>query len=105
MRDAEFILAVKADMPLDDLRKQFTQQCKVASVEKIRDLISLQLPGIPLAALPVAPRQLPYHAGYVYFRLDDQSQAWQMLDNASGFAFHVAGSFPGLEMQFWAIRS
>ena len=84
---------------------QFTQQCKVASVEKIRDLISLQLPGIPLSALPVAPRQLPYHAGFVYFRLDDQSQAWQMLDNASGFAFHVAGSFPGLEMQFWAIRS
>ncbi len=105
IKDAEFILAVKADMPLDDLRKQFTQQCKVASVEKIRDLISLQLPGIPLSALPVAPRQLPYHAGFVYFRLDDQSQAWQMLDNASGFAFHVAGSFPGLEMQFWAIRS
>jgi type VI secretion system protein ImpJ len=105
IRDAEFILAVKADMPLDDLRKQFTQQCKVASVEKIRDLISLQLPGIPLSALPVAPRQLPYHAGFVYFRLDDQSQAWQMLDNASGFAFHVAGSFPGMEMQFWAIRN
>ncbi|WP_372964207.1 type VI secretion system baseplate subunit TssK [Marinobacter sp.] len=105
INDAEFILAVKSDMPLDDLRKQFTQQCKVASVEKIRDLISLQLPGIPLSALPVAPRQLPYHAGFVYFRLDDQSQAWQMLDNASGFAFHVAGSYPGLEMQFWAIRS
>ena len=32
MNDAEFILAVKADMPLDDLRKQFVQQCKVASV-------------------------------------------------------------------------
>ncbi|WP_336365602.1 type VI secretion system baseplate subunit TssK [Marinobacter sp. C2H3] len=105
IRDAEFILAIKADMPLDDLRKQFVQQCKVASVEKIRDLISLQLPGIPLTGLPVAPRQLPYHAGFVYFRLDDHSQAWQMLDNASGFAFHVAGSFPGLEMQFWAIRS
>ncbi len=102
---AEFILAVKADMPLDDLRKQFTQQCKVASVEKIRDLISLQLPGVPLIPLPVAPRQLPYHAGFVYFRLDDQSQAWQMLDGAGGFAFHVAGSFPGLELQFWAIRS
>lgn len=103
--NAEFILAVKADMPLDDLRKQFTQQCKVASVEKIRDLISLQLPGVPLSPLPVAPRQLPYHAGFIYFRLDDQSQAWQMLDNASGFAFHVAGDFPGMEMQFWAIRS
>jgi type VI secretion system protein ImpJ len=101
---AEFILAVKADMPQDDLRSRFVQQCKVASVEKIGDLISLQLPGIPLVVLPVAPRQLPYHAGYVYFQLDDSSQAWQMLENASGFAFHVAGDFPALEMQFWAIR-
>ncbi|SHF36902.1 type VI secretion system protein ImpJ [Modicisalibacter ilicicola DSM 19980] len=103
--DADFILAVHADMPPDTLRKQFVQQTKVASVERIRDLISLQLPGIPLIQLPVAPRQLPYHAGYTYFQLDRQSQAWSMLEGASGFAFHVAGEFPGLEMQFWAIRS
>ncbi|OEY65825.1 type VI secretion system baseplate subunit TssK [Marinobacter sp. X15-166B] len=102
---AEFVLAVKAEVPPDTLRQQFVQRCKVASVEKIRDLISLQLPGVPLIPLPVAPRQLPYHAGFSYFRLDEQSQAWQMLENGSGFAFHVAGDFPGLEMQFWAIRS
>ncbi|MCM2973206.1 type VI secretion system baseplate subunit TssK [Larsenimonas suaedae] len=102
---AEFILAVRAEMPLERLRKQFVQQTKIASVERIRDLISLQLPGVPLTPLPVAPRQLPYHAGYTYFQLDRQSQAWDMLRNASGFAFHVAGEFPGLELQFWAIRS
>lgn len=102
---AEFILAVKARMPLDELRRLFIQQTKVASVEKIRDLISLQLPGVPLTPLPVAPRQLPYHAGYTYYQLDKSSQAWQMLTNASGFAFHVAGDFPDIELQFWAIRS
>lgn len=103
--NADFILAVRADMPHERLRKLFLQQIKVASVERIRDLISLQLPGIPLEPLPVAPRELPYHAGYSYFQLDRQSQAWSMLGGASGFAFHVAGEFPGLEMQFWAIRS
>lgn len=103
--DADFILAVRADMPLETLRKRFVQQTKIASVERIRDLISLQLPGVPVAQLPVAPRQLPYHAGYSYFQLDRRSEAWSMLEGASGFAFHVAGEFPGLEMQFWAIRS
>ncbi|MFM2484447.1 type VI secretion system baseplate subunit TssK [Celerinatantimonas yamalensis] len=103
--DAEFIVAVKARMPLDELRRLFIQQTKVASVEKIRDLIALQLPGVPLTPLPVAPRQLPYHAGYTYYQLDKTSQAWQMLNNASGFAFHVAGDFSELELQFWAIRS
>ncbi|CAH0537441.1 hypothetical protein VMF7928_01111 [Vibrio marisflavi CECT 7928] len=105
LQDGEFILAVRARIPLDELRKLFVQQTKIASVEKIRDLISLQLPGIPLTALPVAPRQLPYHAGYIYFQLDKSSQAWQMVANASGFAFHIAGDFPDLDLQFWAIRS
>lgn len=101
---ADFVLAAKASMPHEDLRKLLVQQTKVASVEKIRELISLQLPGIPLSPLPVAPRQLPYHADFIYFRLDKSSRAWSLLGNASGFAFHIAGEFPGLELQFWAIR-
>ncbi|OLQ84317.1 type VI secretion system-associated protein [Vibrio ponticus] len=105
MNDAEFIIAVKARMPLNDLRRLFTQQTKVSSVEKIRELISLQLSGIPLVALPVAPRQLPYHAGYTYYQLDKTSPAWATLNHSSGFAFHVAGEFEDLDLQFWAIRS
>lgn len=103
--NAEFIVAVKARMPLDELRRLFTQQTKVSSVEKIRELISLQLPGIPLIALPVAPRQLPYHAGYTYYQLDKTSSAWSKLNYSSGFAFHVAAAFDELDLQFWAIRS
>lgn len=105
IRDAEFILAVRAHMPMEELRKLFIQQTKVGSVEKIRELISLQLPGISLSPLPVAPRQLPYHAGYIYFQLDKSSLAWNMISNASGFAFHIAGDFNELDLQFWAIRS
>ncbi|CCN45811.1 conserved hypothetical protein [Vibrio nigripulchritudo MADA3029] len=105
LESADFILAVRARMPLEDLRRLFVQQTKVASVEKIRELISLQLPGIPVNPLPVAPRQLPYHAGYTYYQLDKTSEAWRMLQNASGFAFHVAGEFDELDLQFWAIRS
>ncbi|WP_417882998.1 type VI secretion system baseplate subunit TssK [Vibrio rumoiensis] len=105
VQDAEFIIAVKAKMPLDELRRLFVQQTKVSSVEKIRELISLQLPGVPLNALPVAPRQLPYHAGYTYYQLDKTSPAWGSLQHSTGFAFHVAGAFEDLDLQFWAIRS
>ncbi|MDC5703675.1 type VI secretion system baseplate subunit TssK [Vibrio europaeus] len=105
METADFIIAVKARMPMDELRRQFTQQTKVSSVEKIRELISLQLPGIPLVVLPVAPRQLPYHAGYTYYQLDKSSSEWEMLTHSSGFAFHVAAAFEELDLQFWAIRS
>lgn len=55
--------------------------------------------------LPVAPRHLPFHAGFSYFELDRHDPAWQSLHSASGFGLHIAGDFPELELQLWAIRS
>jgi len=105
LESAEFILAVKAQIPTEKLLSEFPQQAKVSSLEKIGQLISLQLPGIPLKALPVAPRQLPYHAGFSYFRLDRNSPIYdKIMPNSGGFGFHIAASLPELELQFWAIR-
>lgn len=105
MTDAEFIISVKARMPLDELQRLFTQQVKVSSAEKIKELVSLQLPGVSLIYLPVAPRQLPYHAGYIYYQLDKSCSAWKSVSHSSGFAFHIAAVFDDLDMQFWAIRN
>lgn len=102
--NASFILVVRADVPGETLRGNFPQQAKVGSVEHIRDLVNLQLPGIGLLPMPVAPRQLPYHAGSTYFELDRGSAHWKQLPNSGGFAFHIAGQFPGLNLAFWAIR-
>ena len=104
LRSSSFVLAVNAHMPPELLRGSFPAQVKIGSVEKIRDLVNLQLPGIGLRALPVAPRQLPFYAGYTYFELDSGSEYFQHLHQSAGFAMHVAGDFPGLQMQFWAIR-
>ncbi|UKV13873.1 type VI secretion system baseplate subunit TssK [Thalassospiraceae bacterium SW-3-3] len=104
IRTAEFVLAVKANVPQERLHREFVAQSKVGSIEKIRELVGKQLPGIPLRLMPVAPRQLPYHAGYSYFALERSSPRWQHLENSDGFAFHIAGEFPELELQFWAIK-
>jgi len=102
---ASHILAVGADMPTEDLRHLFPSQIKIGTVEKIRDLVNLQLPGIILRALPIAPRQIPYHAGLVYFELDRGNELWPELQKSGGFAMHLSGDFPGVKMQFWAIRN
>jgi type VI secretion system protein ImpJ len=78
---------------------------KIGPVERIRDLVNLQLPGIALQAMPVAPRQIPYHAGFNYFALEQVGDLWKQLEKSGALAMHIAGEFPGLEMQFWAIRS
>jgi type VI secretion system protein ImpJ len=104
LKSATFVLAVNAQMPAETVRNSFMQQVKIGPVEKIRDLVNLQLPGIALRALPVAPRQLPFHAGFTYFELDRSNELWKLLPTSAGFAMHVAGEFPGLQLALWAIR-
>jgi type VI secretion system protein ImpJ len=102
--NATFVLAVRAQVSTETLLAGFAAQVKIGAIEKIRDLVNLQLPGIRLRALPVVPRQLPFHAGFTYFELDDSHEGWQALQASAGMALHVAGEFPGLTMECWAIR-
>jgi type VI secretion system protein ImpJ len=104
VRTATFVLAVNAQLPPDQLKPRFMAQSKLGPVERIRDLVNLQLPGIGLRNLPVAPRQLPFHAGFFYFELERSGDLWKQFERVGNLAIHVAGDFPGLEMQLWAIR-
>ncbi|HSI58740.1 MAG TPA: type VI secretion system baseplate subunit TssK [Ideonella sp.] len=104
-RTAQFVLAVVAQMPGEALRARFPTQVKIGTVERIRDLVNLQLPGVTLRPLPVAPRQIPYHAGFHYFELETRNnEMWKQLETSGGMALHIAGDFPGLELEFWAVR-
>lgn len=103
VRHAGFVLAVNAQMPGDTLRVRFPTQAKLGPVDRIRDLVNLQLPGIGLRALPVAPREIPYHAGFCYFELDRNCALWKQLEQTGNLAMHIAGEFPQLELEFWAI--
>ncbi len=105
LETSNFILAVRSTTEIDQLREMFSQQAKVGSIEQITELINLQLPGIPLISLPVAPRNLPYHAGFAYFQLDRENAAWDtMMKETAGFGFHITGSLPELEFELWAVR-
>lgn len=102
--EASFCLVVRANMSAEEIRRIFPTQVKIGPVEKIRDLVNLALPGILITPLPVAPRQLPFRSGAVYFELDRGSEFWKQLHNSGGFAIHVSGEFPAIDMEFWAIR-
>lgn len=105
LRSGALVLAVHAQLPVEQLRQRFPAQSKLGPVDRIRDLVNLQLPGVALRALPVAPRQLPFHAGYHYFELDRGGELWKQLERSGSLALHVAGEFPGLELELWAIRT
>lgn len=101
---ASYVLSVRADVPDEAIRTRLPAQMKIGPVERIRQLVNAAMPGIQLKALPVAPRQIPYRSGYTYFELDKQNPLWRELANSGGFALHIAGDFPGIELEFWAVR-
>jgi type VI secretion system protein ImpJ len=103
--NAIFVLAVRAEVAPEDLRRRFPAQCKIGSVEKIGDLVNLSLPGIGLQPMPVAPRQLHNIAGSQYFELARGTELWRSLKTSGAIALHIGGEFPGLMMECWAIRS
>lgn len=103
-RTANFVLAVNAQMPAEQLRTRFPSQSKLGPAERLRDLVNLQLPGVTLRSLPTAPRQLPFHAGFHYFELDRGGELWKQLERSGSLALHVGGDFPALELELWAIR-
>ena len=101
---AVFILAARADVAVEDLRRRFPAQCKIGSVEKIGDLVNLQLPGIALQPMAVAPRQLHHVTGAQYFEMERGTEMWRSLKTSGAIAIHLAGEFPGLVMECWAVR-
>lgn len=104
LRTAGFVLAVRTQLPAEQARQRFPAQTKLGPPERIRDLVNLQLPGITLRSLPVAPRQLPYHDGSHYFELERQGELWKQFERTGNLVLHVAGDFPGLELELWAVR-
>ncbi|MCL2340780.1 MAG: type VI secretion system baseplate subunit TssK [Proteobacteria bacterium] len=101
---AHFILVAQADMDQETLRSQLPKQLKIGTPENIRELVNTHLPGVKIQPMPVAPRQIPFHAGKSYFQLDFTSQQRAQFESSTGCALHVSGAFPGLTLQLWAIR-
>jgi type VI secretion system protein ImpJ len=104
LRTARFVLAAKAQLPVERVQASLPTLVKIGPVERIRDLVNLNLPGMVLRGLPVAPRQIPYHAGFLYFELERSGDLWKLTEQSGALALHIAGEFPGLELELWAVR-
>ncbi len=100
-----FVLAVNADLPPDEIRQYLPPQLKIGSVEQIKELVNLQLPGISINTLAVAPREIPYKRNCVYFELIPKGSYWQSLSQSGGIALHIGANIPGLVVELWAIRN
>ncbi|SEK22637.1 type VI secretion system protein ImpJ [Roseateles sp. YR242] len=105
LQTAGFVLTVEAQVSPETLRARFPALLRIASADRILDLLQFQLPGVPVQPLPAAPHQLPFQADKLYFSVEGRGHPlWEELAQAGTLALHVAGDLPGLALQLWALR-
>ncbi len=101
---AQFVLAVNADVSTDKLQRDFPNQTTISTVDKLRDLVMSHTSGIEINPMAVAPRQIPYHSGFSYFRFEKKNKLWTEIIQSGTIALHFSGEYPGLELEMWAIK-
>ncbi|WP_319531154.1 type VI secretion system baseplate subunit TssK [uncultured Cohaesibacter sp.] len=102
--DRRVVLIAQANVALETIRQRLPIQAKIGPAEQIKDLVNLQLPGISIAPLSVAPREIPFIQNAVYFELDSKNALWAQMVESVAAAIHVSGDYPGLNLELWAIQ-
>ncbi|CUH75073.1 type VI secretion protein, family [Tritonibacter multivorans] len=100
---ASFVIEVKADLPLTEIQHQFPQLCKVGPASRMREIIVNNMPGLPIVHTPTPPAQIRHVTGHVYFLIDKSSPLWREFSTLSAIGLQLAGAWPGLALELWAI--
>ena len=87
-----------------DRGHQLETRIKIGSVDRLREIVSLQLPGVPCSVVRIVPRGLPYHADAAYLEVDTSAPRWKDVRESGGLALYLLGGGSNT-IQLWAVRS
>lgn len=104
LRLEKIVFAISCALPGDQLRTAFPAQVKLGPVEKIVNLIDLQLPGIRLLPMVTSPRYVPFYPNSSYFETDTADPLYQEMMAGASMAMSIVGDFPDLRMDVWGLR-
>jgi type VI secretion system protein ImpJ len=76
-RCANYVLAVRSDLPEDQITQRLPGFCKIASYNQLPYIMRAASPGVPLKATHRPPPEVPIRPGVVYFMLEVQSEYWK----------------------------
>ena len=102
----EVYLWAQADMPEEDMMRNFVSLVRVAASSQIDQLITFNLPGVRMERPTNVPTMLPAPMKGLYFRLDIRDKLWLDILDAGELMLHVREEdFPGLQVRLHILRS
>ena len=86
------------------IRRNIMNNFKIGNVENIRNLVNYNLNGYKLESLATTPREIPYRANHLYFKLYINEDQKSELIKSGGFAFHLSKSLIDVEYELWIVK-
>ncbi len=93
----EMYLALKSEIPADELAIRVPQLVKVSSGDRVELLIRQALPGLGLRHVVDPPGSLPIKLDYQYFRMDRTGGEWEAVRRSRNIAVYLPSDFPAAE--------
>lgn len=93
LKAAQFILAVRSDLPEAEVAKSLPNLSKIASFVEIRDIIKAAAPGVPVEVTFRPPAEVPVKPGVVYFSLESGDPYWKNVISEQNVAIYLPRPF------------
>ena len=98
-RCSEFILAVKSELPEQQVADQLPRLSKIASTGEIHRIVQAASSGVPLTVTFRPPPEVPVRPGVVYFSLATQDPYWKNALRDRAVALYLPAPFDSSRTQ------
>jgi type VI secretion system protein ImpJ len=95
----QLYLAVRAEMPRDELLRRTPQLVKISSADQVERLIRQALPGVGLHYVQDPPGGVPVKLDYQYFQIELAGPEWEAIRRARNLAAYVPSDFIGPQLE------
>jgi type VI secretion system protein ImpJ len=92
-RCGNYVLAVRSDMPEDQVTQRLPGFCKIASYNQLPYILRAASPGVPLKVTHRPPPEIPIRPGVVYFMLEVQSDYWKHVLDERTISIYLPAPF------------
>lgn len=104
IKEAEFYLAVRAQMPEAKLMEGVPRVVKIASRDVIDSVIGSALPGVVLTLASPPPAPIPTRVGFKYFKLDTIGPYWNGISGSKVVSVYVPNDIPDEKLEMYAVK-
>ena len=104
LKEAEFYLAVRAQMPEAKLMEGVPRVVKIASRDVIDSVIGSALPGVVLTLASPPPAPIPSRVGFKYFKLDTIGPYWNGINGSKVISVYVPNDIPDEKLEMYAVK-